>query len=248
MKTVSTIVTVMLFTGQLFSQVGIINNAPQATLDITAKNVTGGSTNIDGLLVPRVDRQRAQSMTSVTTSTLIYVNSIVTGTQTGTAIDINQTGFYFFNGIKWVKLNNSTAATAGTVINTQMINITGANVTNSSTTYTTVATTNYTPVSNNSKIIIEFYTKYSIAGAGIDSFTSRLRVAGTVISTGEQMFRDNNGAGTRSATLFPLMGSYTNTATTVLTIEAQLARVSSNDNTTVTRDNGTWFKITEVAN
>ncbi|MCT2406778.1 MFS transporter [Chryseobacterium antibioticum] len=77
------------------------------SLDTTAKNATGTSTNADGILIPRVDRQRALSMTSVEPSTLIYVNNISTGTTTGQASNIDAIGFYYFDGStsKWTKLN-----------------------------------------------------------------------------------------------------------------------------------------------
>lgn len=95
------------------AQVGINTPSPQATFDITAKNPKGTSTNVDGLLVPRVDRERAQKMTGVPTSTLIYVDSISTGTKAGTAINIDSEGYYYFNGVVWTKLtppqNNNTA-------------------------------------------------------------------------------------------------------------------------------------------
>ena len=71
------------------AQVGINNPSPSSTLDITAKDATGTSGNTDGLLVPRVDRQRAQNMSAIPVSTLIYVNSIATGTLAGTAANIN---------------------------------------------------------------------------------------------------------------------------------------------------------------
>ncbi|WP_184186569.1 hypothetical protein [Chryseobacterium defluvii] len=87
------------------AQVGINTDTPEATFDITAKNPTGTSTDVDGLLLPRVDRQKAQSMTGVPVSTLIYVNSIATGTQTGTAANIDSAGYYYFNGSAWIKLN-----------------------------------------------------------------------------------------------------------------------------------------------
>jgi hypothetical protein len=96
------IMIIPLFT---YAQVGIKNTYPASTLDITAKNATGTSTNVDGLLVPRVDRQKAQSMTSIPISTLIFVNDVSTGTQTGTAIDMDAMGYYFYNGTSWTKLN-----------------------------------------------------------------------------------------------------------------------------------------------
>ncbi|MEY8761748.1 hypothetical protein [Chryseobacterium tongliaoense] len=96
-----------LSTGSLaFAQVGINTPNPQATLDVVAKNATGTARTTDGLLVPRVDRQRAQSMTEVITSTLVYVNNIATGTAAGTAININNTGYYYFDGSVWVKINS----------------------------------------------------------------------------------------------------------------------------------------------
>ncbi|MBB4805931.1 hypothetical protein HNP38_001203 [Chryseobacterium defluvii] len=90
-----------------YAQVGISNSTPAATLDITAKNATGTTSNVDGMLIPRVDRERAQSMTSIPTSTLIYVNSIATGSLGGTAVNIDTVGYYYFNGSVWTKLDTS---------------------------------------------------------------------------------------------------------------------------------------------
>ncbi|UZT96485.1 hypothetical protein ODZ84_14785 [Chryseobacterium fluminis] len=96
----------------LYGQIGINTAQPQATLDITAKQLTGTATNPDGILVPRVDRQRAQSMTSVVTSTIIYIRSISNGSRSGTTADVDTVGFYYFNGTKWVKLNSGEKGTS----------------------------------------------------------------------------------------------------------------------------------------
>lgn len=118
--------------GSVSAQIGIgTNPSPVSTLDITAKNATGTTTNTDGLLVPRVDRQRAQSMSAIPVSTLIYVNSIATGTLSGTTANIDAVGYYYFNGTVWVKLSpslniynsngtlpgNRTVTTGGNVLN-----------------------------------------------------------------------------------------------------------------------------------
>ncbi|WP_048505762.1 hypothetical protein [Chryseobacterium angstadtii] len=87
------------------AQVGINNSNPLSTLDITAANSTGTTSNVDGMVIPRVDRQRAQSMSGTPVSTMIYVNSIATGTQTGTAANIDAAGYYYYNGTAWIKLN-----------------------------------------------------------------------------------------------------------------------------------------------
>ena len=99
---------ILLFSIQAYSQVGINTTTPQASFDIQAKNATGTSSSIEGLLVPRVDRQRAQSMVGTPVSTLVYVNDISTGSTLGTTVDVITTGYYYFNGTKWVSLSAST--------------------------------------------------------------------------------------------------------------------------------------------
>lgn len=102
---------------KMYSQVGVNTTTPAATFDITAKNATGASTNVDGVLITRLDRQRAQSMTGVPVSTLVYVNSIATGSQTGNAINIDSVGYYYYNGTAWVKLHNPTNSIAANIYN-----------------------------------------------------------------------------------------------------------------------------------
>ena len=89
------------------AQVGINTTTPKATLDITAKNLTG--TSPDGLLIPRMDRLKAQNMSGTAISTLIYVNNISNGSLSGTTIDMNTPGFYYFDGAKWIKLSADTS-------------------------------------------------------------------------------------------------------------------------------------------
>ncbi|WP_223608318.1 hypothetical protein [Chryseobacterium sp. OSA05B] len=108
----------LLISGIVFSQVGIGTTTPAATMDITAKNATGATTNVDGLLVPRVDRQRAQNMTAVPVSTMIYVNGVSTGAQTGTSINIDQEGYYYFDGAVWIKLNSGGSSPSVNLYNT----------------------------------------------------------------------------------------------------------------------------------
>jgi len=93
----------------VYSQMGINTPDPQATLDIQSKNASGATKNIDGLLIPRVDRERALNMFQVQHSTLIYVNDITTGSATGQASNVDSVGFYYFNKAsgKWEKLGKS---------------------------------------------------------------------------------------------------------------------------------------------
>ena len=101
-----------------------IGGIPSTTLDIVATNPIGTSTNVDGILIPRVDRQRAQSMTGITTGTMIYVNSIATGTATGTTINVTAVGFYYFDGSNWIGMNNTTGQSATTVFSTGSLTVT----------------------------------------------------------------------------------------------------------------------------
>lgn len=100
------IVLSLINSGLFFSQIGVNTPQPKSTFDIAAKNPTGTSKTPEGLLIPRVDRQRAQSMENVQQSTLIYVNNASTGSQTGNAVNIDAAGYYYFNGNVWLKINN----------------------------------------------------------------------------------------------------------------------------------------------
>lgn len=90
----------------VYAQVGMNTTDPKATFDIVAKNTRGTDTSVDGIIIPRVDRQKAQSMINIPRSTLIYVNNISTGTQSGIASNISDVGFYHFDGLVWVRLDN----------------------------------------------------------------------------------------------------------------------------------------------
>lgn len=108
MKNKITLLFAITMAGIIQAQVGFNTSTPKATFDIVAKTATGTSATPEGLIIPRVDRQKAQSMTGVTTSTMIYVNSIATGTAVGTAVNITAVGYYYFNGSVWVKLDTDT--------------------------------------------------------------------------------------------------------------------------------------------
>ncbi|WP_029272634.1 hypothetical protein [Flavobacterium sp. KJJ] len=88
-----------------YSQIGVNTQNPLSTFDIAAKKSTGTAVEPEGLLVPRVDRERAQSMIGVKTATMIYVMNTLTGTQAGTARFIDQNGFYSYDEVvaAWIK-------------------------------------------------------------------------------------------------------------------------------------------------
>ncbi|WP_312554717.1 hypothetical protein [Empedobacter brevis] len=106
MKRVLFALTLIISTVHVKAQVGIGTENPKATLDVTAVQPKGTGTNVEGVLIPRVDRERAQSMRNVEKSTMIYVDEVTTGIQTETAINIDTEGFYYFDGTVWVKISS----------------------------------------------------------------------------------------------------------------------------------------------
>jgi hypothetical protein len=107
----------------------------------------------------------------------------------------------------------------------------------------------YTPISNNSKIIVEYGAIYDISGWNGDTFESRIEIDNSlnVIGKRYQKFADYSGGGTRSSTIFPICGAYTNNAFTRRKIMIML----TNDSDDPVRLYGASFdasmKITEIS-
>lgn len=106
-------------TNVVFSQVGIGNTNPKATLDVTAKYPTGTlfPNVIDGLTVPTLTLERVQSMSTtpanILTSTMIYVDN-VTGTPAGVTANITSVGLYYWDGTNWQTVKTSKGASTTT--------------------------------------------------------------------------------------------------------------------------------------
>ncbi|QAR30303.1 hypothetical protein EQP59_02470 [Ornithobacterium rhinotracheale] len=93
-------------------KVGINETEPKATLDIKISDANKNSSTKEGILIPRVSRQRAADMGSdVTESTLIYVDDISNGSLTGTTSLVNEKGFYFFKDKVWRKIEGTSTFT-----------------------------------------------------------------------------------------------------------------------------------------
>lgn len=166
----------------IYAQVGINTPNPAATLDITAKNATGSSTAVDGLLVARVDRLRAQNMVGTPTSTMIYVNGVTNGTQAGTAINIDAIGYYYYNGTAWVKLHNPANAIDTNIYNTSGTLTGNRTVTQGGNTLAfTASSVNAFSVNGNNFSVDALNRRIGIGTAAPTSFLSILNpVAGTI--------------------------------------------------------------------
>ncbi|WP_042721686.1 hypothetical protein [Flavobacterium sp. B17] len=116
MKKQTTFIIALITSQFAFSQVGVNNTSPQATLDVTAKTTNGSKP--EGFIAPRLTGDQIKSADTrygtAQTGTLIYATAAVTTSSTKTA-NITAAGYYYFDGSIWQKVSGSSAAyTAGT--------------------------------------------------------------------------------------------------------------------------------------
>ncbi|MDQ1098192.1 MULTISPECIES: hypothetical protein [Chryseobacterium] len=94
-----------------YSQVGINNQNPKVTLDITAKTSDGSKP--EGILAPRLTGDQIKAGNAQYGSdqkgTLIYATAAITSSDTKTA-NITAEGYYYFDGNLWQKVGNTAAA------------------------------------------------------------------------------------------------------------------------------------------
>lgn len=108
------------------AQMGIGNNTPKGTLDITALK-TDGSTP-EGILIPRLTgdqiKNAGNQYTTTQTGAMVYATSAPSATDTKTA-NITAAGCYYFDGSVWRSLGESTNTTVVSISATVDTNILG---------------------------------------------------------------------------------------------------------------------------
>lgn len=97
MRTNLSMLFLALFSGGLYSQVGINTITPEATLDVRAKNHLGTVTAQDGVLIPRVN---SLSVNGSVNGQLVYLVA-----DSGTFLQ----GFHYWNGTVWQPLQGSSS-------------------------------------------------------------------------------------------------------------------------------------------
>ena len=85
MKKITTI-ALMLFTAFSYAQVGVNTNTPDASSALEIESTTGG------ILIPRLTQTQRDAITAPATGLMIYQTN-------------QSTGFYFFDGTVWTKIN-----------------------------------------------------------------------------------------------------------------------------------------------
>jgi len=119
----------------------------------------------------------------------------------------------------------------------------------------TIARYSYTPKSNNSNIIVEYSGYYIIGGnstGGEDTFQSLIKVirgSDAVIDFAKrvQHFRSGDGTGTRSSSMFPIMGAYTNTGTSNIEFQINFSSAGGDVVQFFKSSFDACMKVTEIA-
>jgi hypothetical protein len=153
---------------------------------------------------------------------------------------------------------NPTRWTTGQTINTVFLegNDASLNQIDSNISSGIVAYYDYTPKSNNSKIIVEYSALYTMFGTTStpgnteDSFRAEITIPGVEIPIGkrEQYFRTGEGASNRSSTLFPITGCYNNSGISPIRFNIVLSRISGDDTVKFYKAHfDASMKITEIS-
>jgi hypothetical protein len=110
----------------------------------------------------------------------------------------------------------------------------------------------YTPKCASSFIVVEYQTKYAFSGSGADNLKAFAIVndgANNTVGETYQQWFESLGGGTRSGTIFPIVGRYSNTNKTAKTIRVEVQNNTDADTLTITgNDIMTFLKITEIGN
>ena len=110
----------------------------------------------------------------------------------------------------------------------------------------TVFSYTYTPVIANSYLLIEYQSNYSLGGNGNEIVEAYIYINNNMICKTTQRWLDEFGGGTRSRTIFPILGRYTNSDITSKQIRVDINANNTDDDVDVYSDISTWLKITEI--
>ncbi|AZZ59428.1 hypothetical protein PG294_10815 [Riemerella anatipestifer] len=116
-------------------KVGINTDKPAATLEIQPSTVNLAGTTNEGILAPKLSKTRVASIETPVEGTLVYV--IDDATKTNGAISnytgndtkvakITEKGYYYYNGVEWIKSKNNVEGLWKYTQNTQESSVNGS--------------------------------------------------------------------------------------------------------------------------
>lgn len=164
----------IIISGTAFSQVGIDNDTPKATLDIKASPTN--ATKIDGLIAPRLTGDELKGndakYTTEQDAAIVYVTAATTAPQTNKTTNVTSIGYYYFDKTQgtegqWMKIANPEKA----IIYQEPWNIQGT---------TNPSTTNTDAIYQNNTVAVKKQT--GIAGADLD-ILGAIRGGGAKVDT-----------------------------------------------------------------
>lgn len=107
MKLATTFLLFLFTLQSITAQVGIGTQTPAATLDVVGTPSVNES--VDGIIAPRISRENLIAKTGYTaaqTGAIVYITDL-SGTVNPATTNINQTGYYYYNGSLWVSMQSS---------------------------------------------------------------------------------------------------------------------------------------------
>lgn len=112
-KIILPIASVLLFSGFISAQVGINTSDPKTTMDVGAKRDASGNitdnTQLLGIQAPRVTRGELTANTAAygtdQRGALIYITDTAAGNTTGSRVNVDAVGYYYFDGTLWQKIS-----------------------------------------------------------------------------------------------------------------------------------------------
>lgn len=257
------------FATSISAQTGVGTTSPKGALEVTNASVnpsSTGSASNGNIRIQGNNSNNVLDIGNMNSSTGAWIQSRdASNYGTNSQLRINPKGGNVSIGT--TTPGSSAIHVAGTVTATQTIRSSApgqllnmvmldetalgisTNIQNSSTTYTDILSYSYTPVSNNSRILVKFNVNHIIGGnssGGNDEIASQITINGTAVQEKRQYFpAGNSGNGDRSVNLFPISAVYDNTSSSAIAIKVRMARTAGDDVTTVYPD--MVLTITEIA-
>jgi hypothetical protein len=104
MKKKIVLILLVLCSLDAYSQVGINTPNPKATLDVVGKPTQPAI--LDGIIAPRITgaQLKTKTYTSAQTGAFVFVTDADTS-PSGQTVNVTSSGYFFFDGTVWIKLN-----------------------------------------------------------------------------------------------------------------------------------------------